>query len=88
MSIFKLIREFSKRYGRSPSPSELDKLKKQSDIIQQQDTVIPFPQGGKDRLSPFDNFKASEDAYEQSQKLYSKILWRQFSHTPPGSIIL
>jgi len=27
MSIFKLIREFSKRYGRSPSPSELDKLK-------------------------------------------------------------
>ncbi len=69
MSIFKLIREFSKRYGRSPSPSELDKLKKQSDIIQQQDTVIPFPQGGKDRLSPFDDFKASEDAYEQSQKL-------------------
>ncbi len=69
MSIFKLIREFSKRYGRSPSPSELDKLKKQSDIIQQQDTIIPFPQGGKDKLSPFDNFKASEDAYEQSQKL-------------------
>jgi len=69
MSIFKLIREFSKRYGRSPSPSELDKLKKQSDIIQQQDTIIPFPGGGKDKLSPFDNFKASEDAYEQSQKL-------------------
>ena len=69
MSIFKLIREFSKRYGRSPSPSELDKLKKQSDIIQQQDTIIPFPGGGKDKVSPFDNFKASEDAYEQSQKL-------------------
>mgnify|MGYP003318723714 CR=1 FL=1 len=69
MSIFKLIREFSKRYGRSPSPSELDKLKKQSDIIQQQDTIIPFPGGGKDKVNPFDNFKASEDAYEQSQKL-------------------
>ena len=53
MSIFKLIREFSKRYGRSPSPSELDKLKKQSDIIQQQDKVIPFPGGGKDKVSPF-----------------------------------
>ena len=65
MGIFKLIRAFQKANGRSPSPSELDKLKQQADIMSKQENVIPFPQGGKDRRSPFDDFKASEDAYEE-----------------------
>ena len=65
MGIFKLIRAFQKANGRSPSPSELDKLKQQADIMSKQENVIPFPQGGKDKLSPFDDFKASEDAYEE-----------------------
>lgn len=69
MSIFKLIREFSKRYGRSPSPSELDKLKKQSDIIQQQDTVIPFPGGGKDKVSPFKPRPKAETEAEMLERM-------------------
>ena len=41
----------------------------QAPIQQNIENVIPFPQGGKDRLSPFDDFKASEDIYEQAQNL-------------------
>ena len=66
MSIFKLIRLFQKANGRSPSPNELAKLKQQADIMSKQENVIPFPQGGKDKLNPFDDFKASEDAFEES----------------------
>ena len=69
MGIFKLIRAFRKVNGRSPTPSELAKLKQQAEEMSTQENVIPFPGGGKDRRSPFDDFKASEDAYEQSQKL-------------------
>jgi hypothetical protein len=69
MGIFKLIRAFRKVNGRSPTPSELAKLKQQAEEMSTQENVIPFPGGGKDKRSPFDDFKASEDAYEQSQKL-------------------
>jgi len=41
MSIFKLIRAFQKANGRSPSPSELAKLKKQADAAQPSN-VLPF----------------------------------------------
>ena len=41
MSIFKLIRAFQKAKGRSPSPSELAKLKKQADAAQPSN-VLPF----------------------------------------------
>ena len=53
MNLFKLIREFSKKYGRSPSPSELDKLKKMAQEIESAEKVIPFPQGGKDKTDFF-----------------------------------
>ena len=69
MNIFRLINLFRKTNGRSPSPSELSKLKQQAEEIATQDNVLQFPQGGKDRLSPFDDFKASEDIYEQAQNL-------------------
>ena len=68
MNIFRLINLFRKTNGRSPSPSELSKLKQQAEEIATQDNVLQFPQGGKDRLSPFDDFKASEDAFEESMK--------------------
>ena len=54
MNLFKLIREFSKKYGRSPSPSELDKLKKMAQEIESAEKVIPFPGGGKDKVNPFE----------------------------------
>jgi len=69
MNIFRLINLFRKTNGRSPTPSELAKLKQQAEEIATQDNVLQFPQGGKDRLSPFDDFKASEDIYEQAQNL-------------------
>ena len=68
MGIFKLIKLFQKANGRSPSPNELAKLKQQAEVMSAQENVIPFPGGGKDRLSPFDDFKASEDAFEESMK--------------------
>ena len=68
MNIFRLINLFRKTNGRSPTPSELSKLKQQAEEIATQDNVLQFPQGGKDRLSPFDDFKASEDAFEESMK--------------------
>ena len=68
MNIFRLINLFRKTNGRSPTPSELAKLKQQAEEIATQDNVLQFPQGGKDRLSPFDDFKASEDAFEESMK--------------------
>ena len=41
MSIFKLIRAFQKAKGRSPSPNELAKLKKQAEAMQPSN-VLPF----------------------------------------------
>jgi len=66
MNIFKLIKLFQKANGRSPSPNELAKLKQQAEIMSAQENVIPFPGGGKDKINPFDDFKASEDAFEES----------------------
>jgi hypothetical protein len=51
MGIFKLIRAFRKVNGRSPTPSELAKLKQQAEEMSTQENVIPFPGGGKDRRS-------------------------------------
>ena len=78
MNIFKLIKYFIQKYGRSPSPSELYKLQQKAKNISKQNKVIQFPPGGKDKINPFeprpegikslDEFKASEDVYEQSMK--------------------
>jgi hypothetical protein len=48
-----LIKSFTKEMGRSPNIGELNLLRREADIIQKQNTVIPFPQGGKDKISPF-----------------------------------
>ena len=39
--------------GRSPNIGELNLLRREADIIQKQNTIIPFPGGGKDKVSPF-----------------------------------
>ena len=39
--------------GRSPTPGELDMLKKKASEMEQSDKVIPFPPGGKDKVDPF-----------------------------------
>ena len=39
--------------GRSPNIGELKLLRREADMIQQQDKIIPFPGGGKDKVSPF-----------------------------------
>ena len=48
-----LVKSFTKEMGRSPNIGELNLLRREADIIQKQDTIIPFPQGGKDKISPF-----------------------------------
>ena len=48
-----LVKSFTKEMGRSPNVGELKLLRREADIIQQQDKIIPFPQGGKDKVSPF-----------------------------------
>jgi len=78
MTIFKLIKLFTQKYGRSPGPNELYKLQQKAKNISEQNKVLQFPPGGKDRINPFeprpegikslDEFKASEDVYEQSMK--------------------
>jgi hypothetical protein len=66
MGIFKLIRAFQKANGRSPTPSELNKLKQQADIMSKQENIIPFPQGGKNRVPVNEQFKSAgvKDAVE------------------------
>jgi len=49
-----LIKSFTKEMGRSPNIGELNLLRREADIIQKQNTIIPFPQGGKDKISPFE----------------------------------
>ena len=39
-----LIKSFTKEMGRSPNIGELNLLRREADIIQKQDTIIPFPQ--------------------------------------------
>ena len=53
MTIFKLIKYFIQKYGRSPSPSELYKLQQKAKNIAEQNKVIQFPPGGKDKTDPF-----------------------------------
>jgi len=76
MNLFRLIKQFRLATGRSPSPNELAKLKQQSEFMSR-DNVIKFPEGGKDSIpvdkqfggiKSLDEFKAAEDAYEQSMK--------------------
>ena len=39
--------------GRSPTPGELDMLKRKASEMEQSDKIIPFPPGGKDKVDPF-----------------------------------
>ena len=74
-----LYKQFIKNMGRTPNSSELKMLKKQAIDIEQSDNIIKFPAGGKDKISPFkprpkkslDEFKKTEDIYEQAQDLKS-----------------
>ena len=68
MYIFKLIRQFRAATGRSPTPNELSKLKKQAETIVEQEKIIQFP--NKMEFPPkksLKEFKASEDAFESSK---------------------
>jgi len=73
--LFKLIREFSKRYGRSPSPSELAELQKKA-MAPKSAEISKFPEGGRDRvpvneqfggIKSLEEFKKAEDAYESTR---------------------
>ena len=48
-----LLRAFRKEMGRSPNPGEMDMLKKKAKEMEQSEKIIPFPQGGKDKIDPF-----------------------------------
>ena len=48
-----LLRAFRKEMGRSPTPGELDMLKRKASEMEQSDKIIPFPPGGKDKIDPF-----------------------------------
>ena len=64
-----LLRAFRKEMGRSPTPGELDMLKKKASEMEQSDKVIPFPQGGKDKVDPFkDRPNVTSDADELKPK--------------------
>ena len=41
--------------GRSPTPGELDMLKRKASEMEQSDKIIPFPPGGKDKVDPFED---------------------------------
>ena len=55
--------------GRSPSIGELKLLRREADMIQQQDTIIPFPQGGKDKISPFKPRPTPETEAEMLERM-------------------
>ena len=42
MILFRLIRQFQKLNGRSPTPGELQQLKKQADKAPQPSNILPF----------------------------------------------
>ena len=48
-----LIKRFTKEAGRSPNSVELTNLKKMAQEMESSEKVIPFPMGGKDKVSPF-----------------------------------
>ena len=55
--------------GRSPNIGELNLLRREADIIQKQDTIIPFPQGGKDKISPFKPRPKTETEAEMLERM-------------------
>ena len=48
-----LVKRFTKEAGRSPNSVELTNLKKMAQEMESSEKVIPFPMGGKDKVSPF-----------------------------------
>ena len=65
-----LLRLFRKEMGRSPTPGELDMLKKKASEMEQSDKIIPFPPGGKDKVDPFkERPKVTSDADELKPKM-------------------
>ena len=74
-----LLRAFRKEMGRSPTPGELDMLKRKALEMEQSDKIIPFPPGGKDKVDPFkdrpnvtrdaDELKAKPDLDEVAKKM-------------------
>jgi hypothetical protein len=74
-----LLRAFRKEMGRSPTPGELDMLKRKASEMEQSDKVIPFPPGGKDKVDPFkerpnvtsdaDELKPKPDLDEVAKKM-------------------
>jgi hypothetical protein len=65
-----LVRAFRKEMGRSPNPGEMDMLKKKASEMEQSDKIIPFPQGGKDKVDPFkERPNVTSDADELKPKM-------------------
>ena len=64
-----LVKSFTKEMGRSPNIGELNLLRREADIIQKQDTIIPFPQGGKDKISPFKPRPKTETEAEMLERM-------------------
>ena len=63
-----LVKAFRKEMGRSPNPGEMNMLKSKAKEMEQSDKVIPFPQGGKDKVNPFeDRPKVTSDVQELKQ---------------------
>ena len=58
-----LLRAFRKEMGRSPTPGELDMLKRKASEMEQSDKIIPFPPGGKDpfKVDPFHTRRKKPD---------------------------
>jgi len=72
-----LVKSFTKEMGRAPNVGELKLLKREAEIIEQQNKIIPFPGGGKDRVSPFTprpENKKSIDLAKELEELTNKNL--------------
>ena len=72
-----LVKSFTKEMGRAPNVGELKLLRREAEIIEQQNKIIPFPGGGKDRISPFTprpENKKSIDLAKELEELTNKNL--------------
>jgi len=72
-----LVKSFTKEMGRAPNVGELKLLKREAEIIEQQNKIIPFPGGGKDKVSPFTprpENKKSIDLAKELEELTNKNL--------------
>ena len=72
-----LVKQFTKEAGRSPNPTELANLKKLALEMESSEKIIPFPGGGKDRISPFTprpENKKSIDLAKELEELTNKNL--------------